>query len=78
MRAACRIVLKMSADGAGRLNLTVEKINNGKPFETRYFEIVNHHGGSSVVLKASDNLGNNQKKQLNWNTGQSSQAHRRD
>jgi DNA-binding MarR family transcriptional regulator len=47
LRAACRIVMKLSLDDSGLMTLTCEKANNGKPFESRYFRLV--AAGSSAV-----------------------------
>jgi len=64
LRAACRVVLKLSANGGGTVNLTSEKTNNGKSL-TRSFEIAkiaNQRGDSAVVLKALANHNTG----LNW------------
>lgn len=57
LRAACRIVLKLSSDGDGLLTLSCEKANNGKPFETRYLRTV-QSGEAAVILPASKVLVN--------------------
>ncbi len=40
LRAACRIVMKLSLDDTGLMTMTCEKANNGKPFEARYFRLI--------------------------------------
>ncbi len=64
LRAACRVVLKLSANGDGTVNLTIEKTNNGKSL-TRSFEIAkiaNQRGDSAVVLTSPGKQGAG----LNW------------
>src|SRR5262249_27105867 len=52
LRAACRIVMKLSLDDSGLLTLTCEKANNGKPFEARYFRLI-QSGPSAVPVPAN-------------------------
>jgi DNA-binding MarR family transcriptional regulator len=40
LRAACRVVVKLSTDDTGLMTLTSEKANNGKPFDARYFRLI--------------------------------------
>lgn len=40
LRAACRVVMKLSLDDSGLMTLTCEKTNSAKPFEARYFRLV--------------------------------------
>jgi DNA-binding MarR family transcriptional regulator len=40
LRAACRIVMKLSTDDGGLMTLSCVKANNGKPFEARYFRLI--------------------------------------
>lgn len=47
LRNACRVVVKLATDDSGLMTLTCEKANNGKPFEARYFRLV--EVGSSVT-----------------------------
>jgi DNA-binding MarR family transcriptional regulator len=47
LRNACRVVVKLTTDDSGLMTLTCEKANNGKPFEARYFRLV--EVGSSVT-----------------------------
>jgi hypothetical protein len=52
LRAACRIVMKLSLDNGGLLTLTCEKTNNGKPFGARYFRLITV-GTSTVPVPAN-------------------------
>lgn len=52
LRAACRVVLKLSTDDSGLMALTCEKTNNGKPFDARYFRLV--EAGPSAVPIPTD------------------------
>ncbi|HMQ30892.1 MAG TPA: AAA family ATPase [Chloroflexaceae bacterium] len=48
LRNACRVVIKLTTDDSGLMTLTCEKANNGRPFEARYFRLV--EAGTSVTL----------------------------
>ncbi|NCC30557.1 MAG: AAA family ATPase [Chloroflexia bacterium] len=48
LRNACRVVIKLITDDSGLMTLTCEKANNGKPFDARYFRLV--EAGPSVSL----------------------------
>ncbi len=52
LRAACRIVMKLSTDDTGLMTLTCEKSNAGKPFDARYFRLV-ASGQSAVPIPTS-------------------------
>jgi DNA-binding MarR family transcriptional regulator len=52
LRAACRIVMKLSMDDSGLMTLTCEKANNGKPFEARHFRLI-ASADSAVVVPAN-------------------------
>lgn len=52
LRAACRIVMKLTMDDSGLMKLSCEKANNGKPFTSRYFRLVNS-AESAVVVPAN-------------------------
>ncbi|MEI7769414.1 MAG: AAA family ATPase [Chloroflexales bacterium] len=47
LRNACRVVIKLTTDDSGLMTLTCEKANNGRPFEARYFRLV--EAGTSVT-----------------------------
>lgn len=40
LRAACRVVIKLTSDDGDLMTLSCEKANNGKPFDARYFRRV--------------------------------------
>lgn len=52
LRAACRIVMKLSMDDSGLMTLSCEKANNGKPFEARHFRLM-ASADSAVVVPAN-------------------------
>jgi DNA-binding MarR family transcriptional regulator len=54
LRAACRIVMKLSLDDSGLMTLSCAKANNGKPFEARYFRLV--ESGPSAVPVPTNKL----------------------
>jgi DNA-binding MarR family transcriptional regulator len=47
LRNACRVVIKLTSDDSGLMTLSCEKANNGRPFEARYFRLV--EAGPSVT-----------------------------
>jgi DNA-binding MarR family transcriptional regulator len=47
LRNACRVVIKLTTDDSGLMTLTCEKANNGRPFEARYFRLL--EAGTSVT-----------------------------
>jgi hypothetical protein len=47
LRNACRVVIKLLTDDTGLMTITCEKNNNGKPFEARFFRLI--ESGPGVV-----------------------------
>lgn len=66
LRAACRVVMKVSNNGDGLITLSCEKSNSGKKFDKRLFKL-EEVGGSAVLVPTSrtwDHMGPITEKQL--------------